>query len=138
MNALGKRLLDILCGANHSVTDQELIQWIRGESIRSKSLKDGYGLHDPARDESAFRRLKTVISFLRERMGYRGFLIAFDEGTRTASFRRGSARQKQAIENKNRDSNQNTILKMIELNAEMELDKELKKILMEIEIGIDI
>lgn len=99
LNALGKRLLDIQCGANHSVTDQELIQWVRGESIRSKSLKDGYGLHDPAKDETAFKRLKTVISFLRERMGYRGFLIAFDEGTRTASFRRGSARQKQAIEN---------------------------------------
>lgn len=99
LNALGKRLLDIQCGANHSVTDQELIQWVRGESIRSKSLKDVYGLHDPARDETAFRRLKTVVSFLRERMGYRGFLIAFDEGTRTASFRRGSARQKQAIEN---------------------------------------
>jgi P-loop Domain of unknown function (DUF2791) len=32
-------------------------------------------------------------------MKYRGFFIAFDEGSRTASFRRGSAKQKQAIEN---------------------------------------
>jgi len=47
------------------------------------------GLFEPARDDNAFRRLKTVIAFLRSRMGYQGFLIAFDEGTRTSSFRRG-------------------------------------------------
>jgi len=44
-------------------------------------------------------------------MGYRGFLVAFDEGTRTSSFRRGSAKQKQAIEN---------LLTMINQNAEGE------------------
>ncbi|MDP6819058.1 MAG: DUF2791 family P-loop domain-containing protein [Alphaproteobacteria bacterium] len=45
------------------------------------------------------------------RMAYQGFLIAFDEGTRTSSFRRGSAKQKQAIEN---------LLTMINQNAEGE------------------
>jgi hypothetical protein len=98
-------------GANHSVTDQELFSWVRGDPIRSKGLKEGYGLHEPARDETAFRRLKTIIRFLREKLGYRGFLIAFDEGTRTASFRRGSVKQKQAIEN---------MLTMINENAEGE------------------
>jgi hypothetical protein len=44
-------------------------------------------------------------------MSYRGFLIAFDEGTRTTSFRRGSAKQRQAIEN---------LLTMINQNAEGE------------------
>ncbi len=44
-------------------------------------------------------------------MGYKGFFIAFDEGTRTLSFRRGSAKQKQAIEN---------LLTMINQDAEGE------------------
>ena len=44
-------------------------------------------------------------------MGYRGFLIAFDEGSRTSSFRRGSVKEKQAIEN---------LLTMINQNAEGE------------------
>ena len=68
------------------------------------------GLFEPARDDNAFRRLKTVIAFLRSRWAI-GFLIAFDEGTRTSSFRRGSAKQKQAIEN---------LLTMINQNAEGE------------------
>jgi hypothetical protein len=37
--------------------------------------------------------------FMTKRMGMKGILIAFDEGTRTVSFRRGSVKQKQAIEN---------------------------------------
>ena len=69
------------------------------------------GLFEPVRDDNAFRRLKTAITFLRTRMAYRGFLIAFDEGTRTSSFRRGSIKQKQAIEN---------LLTMINQNAEGE------------------
>ena len=69
------------------------------------------GLFEPARDDNAFRRLKTVVAFLRTRMAYKGFLIAFDEGTRTSSFRRGSVKQKQAIEN---------MLTMINQNAEGE------------------
>jgi hypothetical protein len=96
---LGLRLLEIECGAAPSVTDQDLIQWVRGENVRSRTLWDTYGLHEPAKDQNAFGRLKTIVGFLRTRMGYRGFFIAFDEGTRTASFRRGSAKQKQAIEN---------------------------------------
>jgi hypothetical protein len=110
LTALSQRLLKSNCGARESVADAELIAWVRGGNIRSAALKS-HGLHEPVRDENAFRRLKTVIAFLRSRMGYRGFLIAFDEGTRTSSFRRGSAKQKQAIEN---------LLTMINQNAEGE------------------
>jgi len=99
MRALGKMMLAELGGANHSTSDDELMQWVRGDKVQSASLKKAYGLHEPATDQNAFNRLKTVIGFLRKSLGYMGFLIAFDEGTRTASFRRGSVKQKQAIEN---------------------------------------
>lgn len=108
LTALSKRLLKTNCGAKEAVADSELISWIRGDNVRSTALK-AMGLFEPVRDDNAFRRLKTVIAFLRTRMAYRGFLIAFDEGTRTSSFRRGSAKQKQAIEN---------LLTMINQNAE--------------------
>lgn len=108
--ALSRRLLKTNCGAKEAVADSELISWIRGGNVRSTALKS-LGLFEPVRDETAFRRLKTVIAALRSRMGYSGFLIAFDEGTRTSSFRRGSAKQKQAIEN---------LLTMINQNAEGE------------------
>lgn len=108
--AVSHRLLKMACGANDSVIDNEMIAWIRGDNVRSTALKN-VGLFEPARDDNAFRRLKTVIAFLRTRMGYKGFLIAFDEGTRTSSFRRGSAKQKQAIEN---------LLTMINQNADGE------------------
>lgn len=110
LTALSQRLLKTNCGAKEAVSDSELIAWIRGDNVRSTALKN-MGLFEPARDDNAFRRLKTAIAFLRTRMGYRGFLIAFDEGTRTSSFRRGSAKQKQAIEN---------LLTMINQNAEGE------------------
>ncbi|MER8428530.1 BREX system ATP-binding domain-containing protein [Mesorhizobium sp. M0633] len=110
LTALSQRLLKLACGAADSVSDNELISWIRGDNVRSTVLKS-MGLFEPARDENAFRRLKTVISFLRSRMGYKGFFIAFDEGTRTSSFRRGSAKQRQAIEN---------LLTMINQNADGE------------------
>ncbi len=110
LTALSKRLLKTNCGATEAVADSELISWIRGDNVRSTGLK-ALGLFEPVRDDNAFRRLKTVIAFLRTRMAYRGFLIAFDEGTRTSSFRRGSAKQKQAIEN---------LLTMINQNAEGE------------------
>jgi hypothetical protein len=110
LTALSLRLLKTNCGAKEAVADSELISWIRGGNVRSAALKN-LGLFEPVRDDNAFRRLKTVIAFLRSRMGYRGFLIAFDEGTRTSSFRRGSAKQKQAIEN---------LLTMINQNAEGE------------------
>lgn len=110
LTALSQRLLKLACGANYSVGDNELISWVRGDNVRSSSLKS-QGLFEPARDDNAFRRLKTVIAFLRTRMAYQGFFIAFDEGTRTTSFRRGSVKQKQAIEN---------LLTMINQNAEGE------------------
>lgn len=110
LGALSQRLLKTNCGASAAVSDSELISWIRGDNVRSTALKN-LGLFEPVRDDNAFRRLKTVIAFLRNRMGYKGFLIAFDEGTRTSSFRRGSAKQKQAIEN---------LLTMINQNAEGE------------------
>lgn len=108
--ALSQRLLKIACGASEAVIDNEMVAWTRGDSVRSTALKN-IGLFEPARDDNAFRRLKTVIAYLRTRMGYKGFLIAFDEGTRTSSFRRGSAKQKQAIEN---------LLTMINQNADGE------------------
>jgi hypothetical protein len=108
--ALSRRLLTTNCGAKDTVADGELITWIRGGNVRSTALRN-IGLFEPVRDDNAFRRLKTAIAFLRTRMGYRGFLIAFDEGTRTSSFRRGSAKQRQAIEN---------LLTMINQNAEGE------------------
>ena len=108
--ALSQRLLKLACGAVNSVSDNELIAWVRGDNVRSSALKS-VGLFEPARDDNAFRRLKTVIAFLRTRMAYKGFLVAFDEGTRTSSFRRGSVKQKQAIEN---------LLTMINQNAEGE------------------
>lgn len=110
LTALSKRLLKTNCGATEAVADSELVSWVRGDNVRSTGLK-AMGLFEPVRDDNAFRRLKTVIAFLRTRMAYRGFLIAFDEGTRTSSFRRGSPKQKQAIEN---------LLTMINQNAEGE------------------
>jgi hypothetical protein len=110
LTTLSQRLLKMSCGAEPVVTDNELIAWVRGDNVRSNPLKS-MGLFEPARDDNAFRRLKTVIAFLRRRMGYKGFFIAFDEGTRTSSFRRGSAKQKQAIEN---------LLTMINQNADGE------------------
>ena len=107
---LSQRLLKLACGAVNSVGDSEIIAWVRGDNVRSGALRS-VGLFEPARDDTAFRRLKTVIAFLRTRMTYKGFLIAFDEGTRTSSFRRGSVKQKQAIEN---------LLTMINQNAEGE------------------
>ena len=110
LRRLSRRLLEMKCGATDTVSDSDLIAWIRGENIRSPNLKHD-GIYEPARDDNAFRRLKTTIAFLRTRMGYRGFLIAFDEGTRVTSFRRGSTKQRQAVEN---------LLTMINQNADGE------------------
>jgi hypothetical protein len=38
--------------------------------------------------------IKTVVEFLRERLGFKGFFVAFDEGTRTMSFRRGTVKRR--------------------------------------------
>ena len=99
LRGLGLRLLAQISGAQDSILDSELVSWVKGDKIRSKNLKDNYSLHEPVRDETAFTRLKTVIEFLRTRLGFKGFFVAFDEGTRTNTFRRGSVKQKQAIEN---------------------------------------
>ena len=110
LKLLSSHLLKLNCGATDSVLDSELIGWVRGDSVKSHELRK-LGLFEPVRDDIAFRRLKTVIAFLRNRMNYKGFLIAFDEGTRTSSFRRGTDKQRQAIEN---------LLSMINQNAEGE------------------
>jgi hypothetical protein len=108
MCQLGLRITAWECGAQQTVADQELLAWVRGESISSRTLGDTYGLRTPAREENAFSRLKTAITLLRSRMNFRGFFIAFDEGTRIMSFRRGSTKQRQAIENMLTMINQNT------------------------------
>ena len=110
LRALGGRLLELECGAESTVLDDELTAWVRGGKLRSATLR-AKGLHEPASDATAFQRLKTLISFLRERLSLKGFFVAFDEGTRTMSFRRGTVKQKQAIEN---------MLTMINQNAEGE------------------
>lgn len=111
LSALGRRLTAFYCGATLSPSDQELISWARGDTVRSNNLKQTFALHEPATDATAFQRLKTVVSFFRERLNYQGFFVAFDEGTRTMSFRRGTVKQRQAIEN---------MLTMINQNAEGE------------------
>ena len=110
LRTLGRRLLEIECDAEPTVLDDELTAWVRGDRLRSQALR-AKGLHEPASDATAFQRLKTLISFLRERLSLKGFFVAFDEGTRTMSFRRGTVKQKQAIEN---------MLTMINQNAEGE------------------
>ena len=108
---LGLRVTAWECGAQSTVADQELLAWVRGDALSSRTLGETYGLRTPAREENAFPRLKTAVTFLRSRMNFRGFFIAFDEGTRIMSFRRGSTKQRQAIEN---------MLTMINQNAEGE------------------
>lgn len=110
LSALGLRLTALECGADLAPSDRDLIAWCRGDNVRSPALK-AEGIHEPITDATAFQRLKAVIAFLRERLTYRGFFVAFDEGTRTMSFRRGTVRQRQAIEN---------MLTMINQNAEGE------------------
>lgn len=106
---LGRRLTAVACGDDLLASDQELISWVRGESVRSNNLKTQFALHEPATDATAFQRLKTIIAFCRERLGFRGFFVAFDEGARTISFRRGTVKQRQAIENMLTMINQNQL-----------------------------
>lgn len=98
LRALGQRLIEHACGADPTSTDSELVSWVRGDKISSPNLKR-LGLSEPAKDENAFNRLNTTLKFLRSRLGYSGFFIAFDEGSRAMSFRRGSVKQKQMVEN---------------------------------------
>jgi len=78
--------------------DSQALEWVRGERVRFPDLQK-VGITEPVNDANAFNRLKTVLQFLRRVLGYKGFMIAFDEGTRSGSFRHGSAREKQAVEN---------------------------------------
>lgn len=110
LQRLGKRLVALESGAVASSTDAELISWVRGDRVSSKNLKEE-GLFESAAESNSFARLRTAIQFLRTHLGYKGVFVAFDEGTRTASFRRGSVKQRQAIEN---------MLSMINHNAEGE------------------
>lgn len=107
LRALGQRLVAHECGAQDTWSDNELVSWLRGDTIRSTTLKRTWGLHEPANDVNAFQRLKTVINFLRLKLNYSGFFVAFDEGTRVNVFRRGSTNQRQAIENMLTMINQN-------------------------------
>jgi hypothetical protein len=95
---LGQRLVEHACGATSTSMDDSLISWVRGDKVTSTNLKS-IGLFEPAKDENAFNRLNTTLKFLRQRLGYRGFFIAFDEGSRAMSFRRGSIKQRQVVEN---------------------------------------
>jgi hypothetical protein len=110
LQALGQRLVAIECGAAPSTTDAELIAWARGERVTSANLRTR-GLYAAASDATGFARLKTTIQFLRTYLAYRGVFVAFDEGTRTGSFRTGSQKQRQAVEN---------MLSLINQNAEGE------------------
>lgn len=98
LQQLGNLMLNMICGGSVTPAEMEIISWLRGDNVTSRHLKEK-GLHKPVKDESAFNRLKTIIHFMTKRMGVKGFFIAFDEGTRTVSFRRGSVKQKDAIEN---------------------------------------
>jgi hypothetical protein len=99
LQALGRRLVEQRAGAAQTTLDRILESWVLGQKTTDASLKKTYGLSASADDTNAFHRLMTSVGFLRNYMGFRGMLLAFDEGTRTASFRRGSIKQKQAIEN---------------------------------------
>jgi hypothetical protein len=98
LRRLGLRLLEHECGASPTFEDDSLVSWVRGEKVSSPNLRN-QGLAEPAKDENAFNRLNTTLKFLRTRLGYRGFFIAFDEGSRAMSFRRGSIKQRQLVEN---------------------------------------
>jgi hypothetical protein len=108
LQALGKRIVELECGANGSSSDSDLVSWVRGGKVSSTVLK-GHGMYESANEANAFGRLKTAIQYLRSYLAYKGVFVAFDEGTRTGSFRRGSVKQRQAIEN---------MLSMINQNAE--------------------
>jgi len=80
------------------IIDQQALQWVRGDSVAFPELKK-VGIVEKANDLNAFQRLKAVLVYLRKVLGYKGFFIAFDEGTRTGSFKKASAKERQAVEN---------------------------------------
>lgn len=98
MRLFCRRRVEIAGGAVDGAQDSVLLAWLRGNQVSDSALKT-QGIHEPAKELNAFNRLKTVLGFLRRFLGSRGFLIAFDEGSRTASFRRGSTNQENSVEN---------------------------------------
>jgi hypothetical protein len=78
--------------------DLQVLQWIRGDAVQFPDLRKA-GISEKVNDANAFTRLKTLLLYLRRVLGFRGFFIAFDEGTRTSSFKRGSQAERQAVEN---------------------------------------
>jgi hypothetical protein len=93
---LARSILDHRVGAGN--IDQQALQWLKGDPVTFPELKK-VGIVEKANDLNAFQRLKAVLVYLRKVLGYKGFVIAFDEGTRTGSFKRASAKERQAVEN---------------------------------------
>jgi hypothetical protein len=93
---LARTMLDQVVGGG--AMDVQVLQWLRGDAVTSPELKK-VGIVEKANDQNAFARLKAVLAYLRKVLGYQGFFIAFDEGTRTGSFKRASAKERQAVEN---------------------------------------
>lgn len=93
---LARSILGHLAGAGS--IDQQALQWLRGDAVSFPELKK-VGISEKATDMNAFQRLKAVLTYLRKVLGYKGFFIAFDEGTRTGSFKHGSIKERQAVEN---------------------------------------
>ena len=81
-----------------ALIDQQALQWLKGDAVTFPELKK-VGIVERASDLNAFQRLKAVLVYLRKVLGYKGFFVAFDEGTRTGSFKRASAKERQAVEN---------------------------------------
>ena len=93
---LARSILNHRVGAGN--VDQQALQWLKGDPVTFPELKK-VGIVEKSNDLNAFQRLKAVLVYLRKVLGYRGFFIAFDEGTRTGSFRKNSAKERQAVEN---------------------------------------
>lgn len=93
---LARSTLDRRVGAGN--IDQAALQWLKGDPVAFPELRK-VGIVEKANDVNAFQRLKAVLVYLRKILGYKGFFIAFDEGTRTGSFKKASAKERQAVEN---------------------------------------
>lgn len=93
---LARSILDRRVGAGN--IDQAALQWLKGDAVAFPELRR-VGVVERANDVNAFQRLKAVLAYLRKVLGYNGFLIAFDEGTRTGSFKKASVQERQAVEN---------------------------------------
>ena len=93
---LARSILNQMIGAGQ--LDIQALQWLKGDAVSFPELKRA-GIVEKATDQNAFDRLKAVLAYLRKNLSYKGFFIAFDEGTRTGSFKRASAKERQAVEN---------------------------------------